>query len=345
MTGWSDDDGDRDAIDPQASAWLVRLGEGTMSPEQEERFRQWRIADMRHEKTFAAMQRTWADIGGLAELGALVPVPPPVAASQSPDRSRRWARFGFAATGGVAAAAAALFLVAPRSLPVSGQHYATELAQTRAITLPDGSQVTLGARSSIAVDFSHGERRVTLSGGEAFFEVVHDAARPFLVVAGPSVVRDVGTKFDVNLGDGSVRVSVMEGLVQLNRATDGQGAETARLLRAGQRAEMALAVPGDAGASGDRAPMIVTSVAQAPGTWREGRLVYDNVRLSDLVTDVNRYYAPGVVLESRAAGDLRVTGSFKPDEIPAFMDALGATLPVSAVEAPDGGFRIEPRSG
>jgi len=344
MTGRSDD-GDRDAIDAQASGWLVRLGEGAMPPEEEERLRQWRAADIRHERTFAAMQRTWADIGGLADLGGLVAVPPPVAASQGPDRSRRWTRFGFASMGGAAAAAAALFLVAPRSLPVSSQHFRTGLAQTRAITLPDGSQVTLGARSAIDVDFSRGERRVTLSGGEAFFEVAHDAARPFLVAAGPSIIRDVGTKFNVNLGDGSVGVSVMEGLVRIDRAAGGGGTGAAQLLRAGQRAELALSAPAAADASDEPAPPIVTSIEHAPGAWREGRLVYDNVRLADLVTDVNRYYAPGVVLETRADGDLRVTGSFKPNEIPAFMDALGATLPVSTVEAPDGGFRIGPRSG
>jgi transmembrane sensor len=60
-----------------------------------------------------------------------------------------------------------------------------------------------------------------------------------------------------------------------------------------------------------------------------------------LVTDVNRYYAPGVALADEV-GQLRVTAAFKASEIPAFMSALANVVPVEVAEAADGSFRVEP---
>ena len=57
--------------------------------------------------------------------------------------------------------------------------------------------------------------------------------------------------------------------------------------------------------------------------WRDGRLVYDNARLVDVIADLNRYYGPGVTLDP-ASADLRVTASFRTNEIPAFLNTLAA---------------------
>lgn len=330
----------RDRIDHEASSRIVRASEGALSPEEHRELEAWRAADARHDRTFQAMLRTWDEIPALGGLASLVPPPDPAAAPVRPqDGLRRAYRVSFAALGSAAAAVAALFLV-PGAWPKTERHYATAVAKTNRVTLPDGSVVTLGARSAITVKFSDTERRVVITGGEAFFEVAHNAARPFLVEAGSSIVRDIGTKFDVNLGDRSVRVSVLEGLVQVMRTGGGAKPASLKLLRAGERAEVELAFFELPSASAAAPPAIVALPAQAPGAWREGRLVYDNVRLADLVADVNRYYAPGIHLDSGAIGDMRIMASFRTNEIPAFMSALGATLPVRATEDADGAFRV-----
>ena len=117
-------------------------------------------------------------------------------------------------------------------------------------------------------------------------------------------------------------------------------AASPKLLRAGERAEVELTSFDLPTAFAPAPPAIVALPAQAPGAWREGRLVYDNVRLADLVADLNRYYAPGVHLDPGAIGDMRIMASFRTNEIPAFMSALGATLPVRATEYADGAFRV-----
>lgn len=310
----------------------------------------WRAADPRHERTWQELSRTWGDIAALEGLADLAPPPPEAEADRAPMHSSL-ARFGRHPMAWAAMAAVLVAVVAISLLlrPLAPERYETRLAETRLITLPDGSQVTLAPASTLEVRFADAQRRVALTRGEAFFEVVHDASRPFTVEAGQSRVRVLGTKFDVNFTDQSVRVAVLQGRVEVaNPGGDGAPLRATRL-RAGERTEVqfaaaaaAPAAPGpsremSAGASRPAPP----SPAPSPGAWREGRLVYDNVRLADLVSDVNRYYAPGVTMRDPAIGGLRVTAAFKVSEIPAFISALDGVIPVTAREAPDGAFRLD----
>lgn len=319
----------QERIDQAAGNWLIRIEEEGLDQEATRDFDRWIASDPRNKSAYDAMRATWFDIAELPGLAGLAPTTTPAA---RPSISRAPGKWRWAAGLAVAAslvAGVAMFRAAPAE-----QHYRTDLAETRIVTLPDGSSVTLGARSSIAVAYQPAERRVILSSGQALFDVRHDARRPFVVDAGSSLIRDLGTKFDVNRTAGSVRVGVIEGRV---RVIGTDGAAVAPVTVNGGEGVQILRVP--AGASSPPGPIRVTT-QQAAGAWRDGRLVFDNVRLADLSADVNRYYAPGVRMGSAAVGDLRVTAAFKTSEIPAFMTALDATLPVRTERMPDGGFRI-----
>lgn len=326
---------EQDAIDRAASAWLVRLEEDSLDPDGERAFEQWLAADPRHRDTYTEMRKTWFDIVEVPGLADLVPGHTEIAiefGARLAPAPWRWTA-GFAVVGGLVASA--LFFVG-RPAPPSPE-YRTALAQTREVTLPDGSHAVVGARSSIAIAYSAAERRVILSSGEALFDVIHNPDRPFVVDAGTSVIRDIGTVFNVNRTASSVRVGVIEGRVEISRRDQTTDAV---MLGRGQGAQVFQSQ--SSSPSGLSAPPVAVIVApqQAPGAWRDGRLVFDNIRLADLSADVNRYYAPGMVLGSPAVGDLRVTASFKVSEIPAFIGALDATLPVRSERSPDGAFRI-----
>lgn len=343
MTGQHVLDPHRDRIDEEASNWVVLASERELTRIEQAELDAWRAADPRHESAWHDFNRTWSEVPDLRHLGDLVPLRPKVSAEQDASAPRRWHRKAF---WGAAAAALVAAVAIPAFLPPTGpeaREFATQVAQSRLITLPDGTQVTLGPRSSLKVKFVDGERRVALTVGEAFFEVVHDAGRPFLVEAGGSQVRVLGTKFDVNYSDQSLRVAVLQGLVEVRDwPLAGKSEPKARLLRAGQRTEILLPVPNALGTASRPVSAITTLPAQSPGAWREGRLVYQNARLADLVADVNRYYAPGVSLGDPAIGNLRVTASFKASEIPAFLSAVGGVVAVRAEEGPNGSFRLEP---
>jgi transmembrane sensor len=330
-------DREREEIDRAASTWLIRIEEDGLDRDGERDFDQWLASDSRHKATYEAMRATWSDIAEVPGLAALAPLQTAIAADRGvlrpePSRKRRVAAMAIAAS-----LVAGLFLLfGPNSL--SDRQYRTDIAETRIVTLPDGSSVTLGARSSITIAYKGEERRVILSSGEALFDVIHDAQRPFVVDAGSSLIRDLGTRFDVNRTASSVRIGVIEGRVQVNRKDNVSIAPVT--VGRGQGVQIVHTPTVDLAGNASRPGQIVVMAQETTGAWRDGRLVFDNVRLADLSADVNRYYAPGVTLGSAAVGDLRVTAAFKTSEIPAFMGALDATLPVRTERTPDGGFRI-----
>lgn len=329
---------EQDLIDREASAWLIRIEEQGLDQAEEGDFRSWLAIDPRHRATYDAMRETWRDVAEVPGLADLAKIPSHIAHQGRIPSSHMRPAWRWAGVTAVAASLAGVFmLISPGSS--TDRQYRTELAEMRIVTLPDGSSVTLGGRSSITVAYNAAERRVILSSGEALFDVVHDAQRPFLVEAGVSLVRDLGTKFDVNRTAGSVRVGVIEGHVQVSR-TDGIKAPPVTI-GGGEGVQIIKNLTTDeAGTASSPNGAILVSSRQTPGAWREGRFVFDDVRLADLSADVNRYYGPGVTLGSTAVGDLRVTAAFKVSEIPAFMSALDATLPVRAERLPGGRFRI-----
>lgn len=331
MTVPNETDTEQEAIDRAASEWLVRIEEEGLDPDGEREFDRWRASDPRHQRTYDAMRDTWSDIAGMYGLAALAP-------PQEAVEAVRRGRIGWRWAGGMALAASLLGGIFFFRTASTETQYQTALAATRTVALPDGSSVTLGARSSITVAYRAGERRVILSSGEALFDVVHDAARPFVVDAGPSTIRDVGTRFNVNRTATSVRIGVLEGRVQVSRAN--AAAVSAVTIGRGQAVQVVQSIAVESAHDPSLGSSLVVTTQEAPGAWRDGRLVFDNVRLADLSADVNRYYAPGVTLGSAAVGDLRVTAAFKTSEIPAFMGALDATLPVQVERSPDGKFRI-----
>src|SRR5258708_24248903 len=91
---------------------------------------------------------------------------------------------------------------------VESPYYATAIGERKPVTLTDGSKVLLNTDSRIQIDYSAEQRIVRLLQGEAFFEVAHNRARPFLVYAGANVVRAVGTAFSVHVQKSRVAVVV-----------------------------------------------------------------------------------------------------------------------------------------
>jgi transmembrane sensor len=320
-------------IDAEAAGWLVRHDDGSLTLDERAAFEAWLAADPRQAHTFAAMSRTWRDAAKLKHLANLA----------QPERSGwiRWAlramglslsAFRFAVL--AAAAAAVLTFIGFQMSDLLDGHQ-TRIGQTRVLTLADGSTVVLGAKSRIVVNFTASERRVRLTAGEALFQVKHSAARPFVVDAGDTVIRDVGTSFDVNRTGASVRVSVLEGEVEVRERGGALTREikSVRLLRAGHSIE---AIRGQA----EDHPEPIERLAAT--TWRNGQLVYENARLSDVIADVNRYYAPGVTLDPPSS-KLRVTASFRTDEIPAFLNTLESALPVRVEQGFGGHFDVSQR--
>lgn len=111
--------------------------------------------------------------------------------------------------------------------------YVTESDQQKVLTLSDGSQIRLNESTTLIVPekLSRKKREVELKG-EAYFEVAHDEDRPFLVETTESVIKVLGTKFNVKADPvtDNVQVAVLEGKVALKSGV-GKNAASALLTR------------------------------------------------------------------------------------------------------------------
>lgn len=322
-----------DSIEREASEWLARRRLTRLSGADDAAFEAWLAADPRHAATYEAMDRTLEDVASLRSLAELEPLDaePRRGFAAAVDGLRR--RSAAAGIGAVAAALAAVVAL-PVLLDRPDIEASTLIAEVRPITLPDGTRVTLGAKSEIKVRFDDGERRVQLTSGEAFFEVADDPARPFVVDSGGAEIRDIGTKFEVKRVAGGVEVGVLEGIVEVGGGRLLGQRPTVRRLLAGQKVTARDTGLGPL-VSGATVGVVQTAPAAA-GAWREGQLTYDDTALVDVVADLNRYYAPGVRLDGVAPGQARLAASFKVHEIDKFLQELPGVAPV-VVKREEGG--------
>jgi len=333
-----------DTVLSQAGEWYALSLGDTISDADLDALEAWLTVDPRHAHAFDLTARTALQLGEgalFAKLKALSPADgahDPLAHLAPPRRalSRRTLIWG-----GATALAASLALAigldmvpgTPAGAPVS-----TAIAETRVLTLPDGSRVTLGPASRIATRINADERSVTLLAGEAFFEVAHDRTRPFHVVAGDARIQVVGTKFDVSRSDGRVHVSVLEGVVKVREAAPFFATASVQTLTASQGIETA-----DTSASffSAAAPAPIAAEHVPAGEWRSGRRTYIDARLGDVVADLNRYYAPGVTLADPALGELRIAMELRPGDTDAFFGALPLVAPVRIAKSASGTVRVE----
>lgn len=195
---------------------------------------------------------------------------------------------------------------------------ATQVAEVRELTLPDGSHVTVGAQSKLEYAFTPDARRVTMDDGDAFFSVTKDPARPFFVVIDGVQIKVVGTQFEVRERVEGVSVAVVEGVVEVSRPESGE-AEVVTLHRGETVIADYAAVDPVHGVSLDDV-----------GAWRAGRLVYDNVELRDLVADANRYIHIKITIQDPELATERITMSFRTTQVEGMLETLQGALPLSA---------------
>jgi transmembrane sensor len=198
---------------------------------------------------------------------------------------------------------------------------ATRRGQRATLRLTDGTRVDLGVASTIRYAPNYGaEKRDLHLEGEAYFEVAHDPARPFVVHTATAVARDLGTRFGVRAypSSGEVEVVVVEGAVDLRAATPHGASDRVLLARA------------DLGRV-DRSGRF--SVAHGADTvarlaWRQGRLVFRNTPLREALPQLSRWYDADFQLADPALGAHPLTASLRGEPLPQVLELLAAALAV-----------------
>jgi transmembrane sensor len=224
-----------------------------------------------------------------------------------------------------------VFAPGPRSSPSPTDtmvRYASLQDQVRRITLPDGSEMTLDARSVAIARVNPEQRTVRLVSGRAFFAVAPAQAHRFEVLAGGETVTAIGTQFDVSLLASALTVTLVEGHVTVGSARPNSA--TVRL-QPGQQFVL----------QGGRALIVGKGQDAAALTeWRTGRLYFDDQPLSEAIAVVNRYSSDQIVLRDPSVGKLSVSGQFRAGDVSRFADTVADLHHLQSVRR---GNRIELR--
>lgn len=301
----------------QASSWIVRLKAHDVTDTDRKAFEAWRTADPAHAQAYAKLERTWAVVASLDHLKGR---------SDTTARPRRPSLM-------LAAAIAASALLAIGALawftrpaePAAGQHYVTQPAEIRTITLADGSTMTLSAAAEASVSFSEHERRIELGAGYALFDAEHDAARPFIVHTPQGDIRVLGTSFVVRVGEDQVRTTVIRGSVSGEAERSGFLGVLGAVDHVTAEANEEI-ILSEAGAS---VVLIAAEVIPRRLAWRDGMLAFDGETLSEAIAEVSGQTGWQFKLADPSLGEMRVGGYVAADP-EAFIGLVSSSLGLEA---------------
>ncbi len=189
------------------------------------------------------------------------------------------------------------------------------------LRLADGSTVTLMDGAWAEPQFSDTERRIRLHGGRARFDVAHDSARPFIVIAGVSETKALGTIFEVDARSSIPTVMLVRGSVEVRLG----GTSKAVRLSPGESAEVSDAGP--------RLIPAMTSPVQA--TEPTTMLAADALPLGSVIDAANKANAKPIRLADPALASLPVTGRFDVADGASLARKLAAALGLETTEGRD----------
>jgi transmembrane sensor len=323
-------DGQFDRLKPnlqireEAAEWLIQFNADSADAAARAQFDEWLRTSPEHIRAYIELLPLWHDSTSLAEVNqlsrdALIALgtrrgtnvtslshaaetgrDAPAYSVTSRVERKQGVRI---ARNGQFFAVAALILIGFALIPLiyrmshAGEHrYRTGIAEVRSVTLEDGTKLSIGAKSVVAVRYTDAARTFYLEGGDIYVDVAKDAARPFLVEVKDKVIRALGTQFEVRADERTMRVAVIEGAVSVS-----QGGSNAVFLRAGQQLTARQS-------ESLKAPQPLRS--KEPAAWRTGRLVFDDANLGDVVREFNRYNVKQLQLVDRSLETIPIAAAF-----------------------------------
>lgn len=310
---------ERERIEADAARWLARQDAGRWTADDQQALDGWLEKSTAHRVAWLRLNAAWQRAGAVGDLPSSKPAPAHSGAAWTPARAGRRAWITAGAAAAFVTTAAWLLLRAPAGL----ETYSTAVGARESVSLADGSHITLNTHTRARSLINGRERRVWIDEGEVFFQVRHDPARPFVVVAGSARITVLGTQFRVRHERGRTEVTVLEGRVQFDSPADVKGEAAPRR---GARSPVAPPLPLQL----TRNEGVVTEgnslllAAKTPEqvrhelSWRQGRLEFEQRTLGEIAAEFNRYNRRQLAVDPTVA-DIRLGGSFDADNVDGFV--------------------------
>ena len=299
-------------IDAEAADWAARLDRGPLSAEDEAALQGWLDGDARALGAFGRMRALALSSERARALG---PDFDPASFEPAAYVPRR----RIMQVGGAIAAAALISAGGAWQVLRHRGRFITGKGETKVVALQDGSVVTLNTASEIQVSYSDTLRAVELVRGEALFDVAKNKARPFVVAAGDTSVRVVGTSFSVRRIDTApVQVLVREGTVEVFKPA--QDTKPVRI------SANSMAV-----AQADNMQAIATmplppAQLHRQMAWQNGQIAFEGETLARAAEEFSRYSDTRIVIEDSGLAKEEIAGLFKATDPVGFAQTIAISL-------------------
>jgi len=328
----TDDEKVREIIACQAGEWVAAHQAGGLDAAERRAFYAWLMASPVHVEEYlgvahlsrrlpaaaadpelpleAILDRVREETEGVTRIGNAPH------SSRAAPRARPQGRWLWAAVpAALAVVAVTLFWLRGEQVTpdehVIPERYATRHGEMRSWRLGDNSTLRLNTDTSVTARYTHSQRLIEIESGEALFEVAHESARPFRVVAGTASVLAVGTTFSVyRQAGGSTLVTVVQGRVGVSTVTAGSTSVNAG---AGEQVRVM---------DGQQPQSPTPADVQRSTAWLHRQIVFERQPLALVTAEFNRYSPRPIDIETPALGTLPITGIFSVDDTETFLDFL-----------------------
>lgn len=223
----------------------------------------------------------------------------------------------------VIAAASLFFSYSAEKVSKSPQiteiRFSTDENQQKQITLRDGSVVRLNSRSEIMIydDYNQDDRSVILQG-EAFFDVIHQPKKPFIIKAGASEIEVLGTSFNVKITDNnsSVGVAVTDGKVRLSHSDRKRFSQTVVLEKG---------YYGDLNSENGQILIDDTGIENYL-SWKSGRLIFESMSMEKVCVQLGRIYGADCSFGDSIVKNRILTANFSSEDLNKTLSVIGLSL-------------------
>lgn len=178
--------------------------------------------------------------------------------------------------------------------------YRSEKGSVSTIKLDDGSTIWLSSGTNLVIDLNKKGETVAALNGEAYFDLIPNPARKFVVDLGKFQIRDIGTTFNVRAyeSEQAISTTLIKGQIDLIKDSE----KSFLTVKPGEHVEYNKTSKEIA--INQRDPSIVTA-------WKDGKFVFIDQPLSEICTDLENWYNVEIQIEDPKLASTRYTSVVK----------------------------------
>ncbi|NID14837.1 FecR family protein [Luteibacter yeojuensis] len=217
--------------------------------------------------------------------------------------------------------------------------YVADANHVRTVLLEDDTRLQLSPGSVVDVRFDAHARHIALLKGDASLDIGKDTHRPMTVEVGRQRIEDIGTVFDVSLGETGTEVSVVSGSIAVSQAAPPWLDRVRRRLT-GRDAprEPIVELGGGESASVSREGKLVSRGAIDASTaaaWLPDEIRFQDSTVAEVARRFNAYTPRPLTVEDPRLANKRISGVFHARDAAAFVSYLGSLPGVAVIDDPE----------